>query len=121
MPSSKRYRKGLQPAQRGRFPPCQWPGHRQARVPAKKQCPRQSVLHPREWCSQTKVDAKAEGDVAIVTTSDVQAIGVREVRRIAVGRTDRSNDHRTLRDLATVDLNLGVRNACRPLHRTVVA
>ena len=66
------------------------------------------------------MDAEAKRDVTIVASGNVEAIGLREVRRIPIGRADRGDDHRPFGDRAAVDLDVRVGDARRPLHRTVV-
>src|SRR5437660_1483210 len=59
-------------------------GQRQAGHPPQEGVDGDLALHARERRAETEVDAEAEGDVAIVGAGDVQPVGLRELRGVAV-------------------------------------
>src|SRR2546430_1941048 len=119
-PPLERHRQRPEPAQRRRFSPGRRRVDRQAWPLAEEGAQGDLPFEPSQGRAETEVDAKAEGDVPVVSTRDIQTVRVREVCRVAVGRADRGHDHRALRERAAVDLDVGGRDARRPLHRAVV-
>src|SRR5437867_1833689 len=102
----ERDRQGGEPAERRRGPPCWRPGDRHAGHPTEERAQGDLSFDPRQWRAEAEVDAEAKRDVAIVASGNVEAIGLREVRRIPIGCADRGDDHRPFGDCAAVDLDV---------------
>src|SRR5574342_956774 len=68
------------------------PGGREAREAPEQGGERDARFHARDVHAGAGVIAVAEGDVAVGLARDVEALGVGELRRVAVGGADRERD-----------------------------
>src|SRR5882724_166194 len=78
------------------------------------------AFHARERRAEAEVDTPAEGDVTVVGPREVQAVGIGELRRVAVSGADEGHDHLTLADRPAPDPGFRARHPRRALHGPVV-
>ena len=66
------------------------------------------------------MDAEPERQMALGVARDVEAVGMRELRFVAVGRAEQRDHHRTRRNPDTAELDVLCRLAEQQLDRPVV-
>src|SRR2546428_10737818 len=77
-------------------------------------------FHAREWSAGAEVNAPAEGDVAVVGTSEVETIRVGNLGGIAIRGADEGHPHLPLADRPAADIDVRARDARGALHGTIV-
>src|SRR5438046_3458004 len=119
---SEGYRERLEPAEhRGLTPLRSVRDELERRHPTEQRADGNLPLDAGQGGAQAKVNTEAEGDVPVVLSRDVEALGVGEVRWVAIGGANGRDDDAALGDLFATDLDIRHGHARRPLHRAVVA
>src|SRR5262245_14587777 len=79
-------------------------------------------LHARKMRPEAEVLAETERDVlALVRPLQIEAVGIRKVRLVVVGRSERQRREAALRDADAMQLDVARHLAGRELHRRVPA
>src|SRR5579885_3368616 len=94
-----------------------WPIRSQLKIPEPLQQIRQrdSRLQPRKRCAKTKMNSMTERDMRVRIASDIEAIGILELCRVAVGGADHGQYQRTLRYDPAVHFDVAHSLAHHPL------
>src|SRR4051812_9334513 len=74
-------------------------------------------LEPCEWSTEAEVDARAERDVVVRFSTDVESIGFAEDPRVAVCGTDRDQELGPCSDFDPAELDVVPSRPPEELHR----
>ena len=78
------------------------------------------TLEPSELISDAEMSARTKREVRIVGTFQVETVGILELARIAIRRTEHENDLLTAASLDTAELEILEDHAARVLDRAFV-
>jgi hypothetical protein len=76
---------------------------------------------PRKRCTETVVNAHAEGNMIAQLAVEAEFIGIGKLLRVAVGGAEEDRDHFTLRDLDSRDLYVPCRHTEQLLDGALVS